>query len=126
MVAEKLQAMVLLGIANSRMKDFYDVAYLARHFDFDGAILTEAIAATFTRRRTSIPTTLPLALTDAFAADRAKQTQWRAFVRKAGLDTGEELAPIIEHIRGFAGPPLTAAATGAPFARTWTSPGLWR
>ena len=56
-VAEKLQAMVVLGIANSRMKDFYDIAHLAGHFAFDGSLLSEAIRATFERRRTSIPAT---------------------------------------------------------------------
>lgn len=124
-VAEKLQAMVMLGIANSRMKDFFDVAYLADHFAFEGPLLTEAIVATFERRRTELPTRIPMALTDAFAGDRAKQIQWNAFVRKAGLDVEERLDQIVARIRDFAGPPLSAAATGEPFEQTWTPSGPW-
>ena len=65
-VAEKLEAMVQLGMANSRMKDFYDVAVLAREFDFDGDLLARAIRATFERRGTVLPTTTPVALTEAW------------------------------------------------------------
>lgn len=74
-VAEKVQAMVLLGIANTRMKDFYDVVYLARHFGFDGRVLADALKATFARRRTPLPNGLPLALADEFASDAVKQRQ---------------------------------------------------
>ena len=65
-VAEKCQAMVKLGLANSRVKDFYDLWYLATHFDFDGVLLTEAIAATFQRRETELPSEVPLGLTSAY------------------------------------------------------------
>src|SRR5215210_5290390 len=83
-VAEKVEAIVQLGIANSRMKDFFDVAMLADLFPFDGALLARAIRATFARRLTALPHGLPVALTDAFANDASKRTQWTAFVRKAG------------------------------------------
>lgn len=91
-VAEKFQAMVILGLANSRMKDFYDVWILSRSYDFDEARLSRAIAATFERRATVIPLDVPVALTQAFAADAGKQRQWAAFVRDLavevpGLDT---------------------------------------
>ena len=65
----------LLGMANSRMKDFYDVAVLARDFDFEGDLLIRAIRATFERRKTSLPTTLPVALTTTFSEDPTKNTQ---------------------------------------------------
>jgi hypothetical protein len=58
-VAEKFETMVTLGIANSRMKDYYDIAVLARDFEFDGKTLTEAILATFKRRRTILPADIP-------------------------------------------------------------------
>ena len=67
------------------MKDFYDVAVLARDFDFDGEVLTRAIRATFERRKTMLPTATPVALTDAFAEDLTKMTQWSGFVRKANV-----------------------------------------
>jgi predicted nucleotidyltransferase component of viral defense system len=74
-VAEKLQAIVVLGIANSRMKDFYDLYVLARDFAFDGATLTAAIKATFKRRKTEIPHETPLALTEEFGRDDLKSVQ---------------------------------------------------
>lgn len=73
-VAEKFQAMVQLCIANSRMKDFYDVWALARQFEFDGTALCAAIQATFQRRQTPLPATAPLALTPEFSTDRQKAT----------------------------------------------------
>jgi predicted nucleotidyltransferase component of viral defense system len=78
-IAEKFQAMVALGRANSRMKDFFDIWMLSRTHDFDTDRLARAIAATFERRGTPVPTTTPDALSPAFAADIAKQAQWRAF-----------------------------------------------
>ncbi len=78
-IAEKFQAMVALGRANSRMKDFYDVWALFNTFSFDPKRLARAIAATFARRTTAIPETPPDALTDAFATDPAKKRQWTAF-----------------------------------------------
>lgn len=80
-IAEKFQAMVLLGRANSRMKDFYDIWILFKSYRFEDERLARAIAATFARRKTAIPEQVPDALTAAFAADPSKQQQWNAFVR---------------------------------------------
>lgn len=87
-IAEKFQAMVALGRANSRMKDFYDIWILSRSFTFDDDRLAQAIAATFARRKTAVPTELPDALTPAFAADEQKQKQWRAFIEDVAVDPG--------------------------------------
>lgn len=107
-VAEKFQAMAVLGRANSRMKDFYDIWVLARSYDFDGERLARAIAATFERRGMAIPAEPPDALTPAFAADAAKQAQWRAFI--------EDLEPapatldvVVEDLRTFLMPHATRA-----------------
>ncbi len=81
-IAEKFQAMVYLGRANSRMKDFYDVWVLSTAYEFDEARLAKAIAATFERRRTEIPSEVPDALTPEFARDANKRRQWDAFVRE--------------------------------------------
>jgi len=99
-IAEKFQAMVALGRANSRMKDFYDIWLLSRSFPFDDDRLARAIAATFARRGTEIPTGLPDALSSAFAADEQKQRQWRVFVEDVALDPGS-LADVIENLRTF-------------------------
>ncbi|TCU38645.1 nucleotidyl transferase AbiEii/AbiGii toxin family protein [Rhizobium azibense] len=87
-IAEKFQAMVALGRANSRMKDFYDIWILSKSFDFAGDRLARAIAATFARRETAVPADLPDALTSAFANDEQKQRQWSAFVRDVSADPG--------------------------------------
>lgn len=108
------------------MKDFYDLTVLARMFDFDGALLVRAIRATFVRRRTPLPVILPTGLTSAFAADPNKAIQWTAFVRKSGATDVEDLDVAIEAVRTFAELPLTAAATGAPFAWRWPPGGPWR
>lgn len=87
-IAEKFQAMVALGRANSRMKDFYDIWMLSKSFDFAGDRLARAIAATFARRETAVPVDLPDALTPAFANDEQKQLQWNAFIRDVSADPG--------------------------------------
>lgn len=97
-IAEKFQAMVMLGRANSRMKDFYDVWALARATAFDNGRLAAAIAATFKRRRTEIPVDAPDALTADFANDPDKQQQWAAFVR----GVGEEMPSLAETIAQLA------------------------
>jgi predicted nucleotidyltransferase component of viral defense system len=99
-VAEKFQAMVILGRANSRMKDFYDVWMLARSYDFEGDRLARAVAATFARRKTEIPADRPDALTPAFAEDPTKQQQWTAFVKDVAV-TPASLAEVIEDLAAF-------------------------
>ena len=83
-IAEKVEAMVQLGMANSRMKDFFDVMVLAGMYPFDGALLVRAFRATFERRGTPLPESRPVAWTPAFVVDPTKQTQWTAFLRKSG------------------------------------------
>jgi hypothetical protein len=85
-VAEKFQALCALGMANSRMKDYFDLWMLLRDGDLDDTELAHAIQATFTRRRTALPEGVPAGLSDAFAADAGKLTQWRAFVTKNKLN----------------------------------------
>jgi hypothetical protein len=108
-VAEKLEAMVKLGMANTRLKDFYDVAVLARDFAFDGDQLARAIRATFERRKTPLPMATPVALTAAFAEDPVKLTQWSGFVRKANVRDAGTLAQTIAAVREFVAAPLAAA-----------------
>jgi predicted nucleotidyltransferase component of viral defense system len=84
-IAEKLEALVKLGIANTRMKDFYDLWMLSREFAFDGTLLSDAIKATFKRRRTEIPADTPLALTDEFSRDSQKAKQWSCGASTVGV-----------------------------------------
>jgi predicted nucleotidyltransferase component of viral defense system len=99
-IAEKFQAMVNLGRANSRMKDFYDIWILARSHEFDGVRLARAIAATFARRKTGIPSERPDALTPAFAEDQTKQRQWTAFLEDVAITPGT-LAEVVEDLATF-------------------------
>ena len=100
-VAEKFEAMVARGDTNTRLKDFYDLWFLSRRFEFDKATLKKAIEATFARRGTSIPQ-LPEPFTDAFANDPIKQTQWSAFLRRNGLaKDAKPFAEIVKTIRDF-------------------------
>jgi predicted nucleotidyltransferase component of viral defense system len=124
-VAEKLEAMVRLGLANSRMKDFYDLVLLSRMFEFDGALLVRAIRATFERRGTPLPAGLPSALTPAFAGDPAKAAQWGAFMRKAGGADLGDLPAVAAEIARFAQRPLAAAAGAGPSPSRWPVGGPW-
>jgi predicted nucleotidyltransferase component of viral defense system len=126
MVAEKLQAIVVLGIANSRMKDFYDLYVLARDFAFDGATLTAAIKATFKRRKTEVPHETPLALREDFGRDNMKSVQWKAFVRKAGLQKDmPELQKVLLDLRKFLLLPLKGASGQGQIPKSWGAGGPW-
>lgn len=121
-VAEKLEAMVRLAEATSRLKDFYDVRKMSVLFDFEGPTLVDAIKATFNRRKTTIPTTLPEAFTQEFAI--AKQVQWEAFIRRNYLP-GEAFIDVIEAISKFLHRPLQAANRSETFGETWPAGGPW-
>lgn len=104
-VAEKVEAIVSLGVANSRMKDFYDLWMIAQTFSFDSAVLADAIQQTFERRRTAWPDQTPAGLTDAFASE--KSVQWRAYLaRDRLLAAPATLIEVIECLRTFLLPVL--------------------
>lgn len=125
-VAEKFQAMVALGIANSRMKDFYDVWVLAQSFEFNGPTLCRAIQATFKRRKTALPSEPPLALTGEFGTDAAKVKQWQAFIKKGKLDTGGmTLEQVCAFLNTFLMPPTQALAAGQVWTKNWPRTGPW-
>ena len=123
-IAEKLETMVALGIANSRMKDFFDLWVLSEHGEYDGLELTRAIDATFGRRRTPVPPGVPFALTDDFAADQQKQAQWQAFLGKNRL-AAVSLNDLVLDLRRFLMPPLTALAQGQAFPGNWSRASGW-
>lgn len=126
-IAEKFHAMVVLGEANSRMRDFFDIHALAQHEHFDGQVLTHALRATFDRRRTPIPDRLPLALTPAFAATTQKQIQWLGFLRRSGgLKAPVELGEVIGAVAPFLEPVITAAQRRTAFESIWPPGGPWR
>lgn len=123
-VAEKFQAMVALGMLNSRLKDFYDIWAIAGSFAFDGAVLSHAIQATFDRRQTPLPVETPPTLTPAFAKE--KQTQWTTFLRRTEIALAPEpFAAIQAQIAALVMPPALALRQGGAFAGGWPSGGPW-
>jgi hypothetical protein len=118
-VAEKFEAMVSLGVRNTRMKDFFDLRFLAGRFAFDGATLHNAIRATFERRKTDL-SAYAYPLSDAFAAEPDKQTQWAAFLRRNGLEKSQpSFAVVISELRAFIGPALAGDPGDWRPARGW-------
>ncbi len=125
-VAEKLEAMVKLGVLNSRMKDFFDLWFLCLHFEFHGKALADAVSRTFANRETEIIAE-PLALTPAFAEDETKRRQWQAFAAKSRApDAPAGLDEVIKRIAAFLGPVTTALHRGEPFHRTWRPSDGWQ
>jgi hypothetical protein len=126
-VAEKYEATVRLGIANSRMKDFYDVWIMLREFGFEGATFCSAIQTTFKRRNTPLPETTPLALTSEFSKDTSKQAQWGAFSSRARLRiVADDLESVIGRISSFLFPPTEALVSGRQFKSFWPPGGPWQ
>ena len=125
-IAEKFQAMVKLGVLNSRMKDFYDIWFLSRTFDFNGKVLREAIEKTFEKRKT--PVNLEAAVFDpSFGMDKDKDVQWRGFIRKAKLTgTPETFEEIVASVKRFLEPLAASIAERKVFNNIWTAPGPWR
>lgn len=123
-VAEKLEVLASLGIANSRMKDYFDLWILSRHTEFDGDTLRRAIRATFDRRKTILPPDIPFGLTDGFAQDIQKQTQWQAFLGKNRLEA-LHLEDVVASLRDFLRPVIAAASTDTEYPHHWPAGGPW-
>lgn len=125
-VAEKVDAIILLGLQNSRMKDYYDLWTLARRFSFDAAPLAEALDATLKRRGRKLPSQMLSGLTEEFADNPTKRTQWKAFLRRTipgqmDLDLGE----IVLVLREFMAPVLESILFGKKPRLHWTPGGGW-
>ncbi|GMU93183.1 MAG: hypothetical protein AMXMBFR4_22410 [Candidatus Hydrogenedentota bacterium] len=124
-IAEKFQAMVKLGVLNSRMKDFYDIWALSRAFDFSGVALATAISATFDARNTSLPGE-PTVFQDSFALDKGKDTQWQAFLKRSNLGTSTTFLDVALAIKKFLSPLVAAILENSTPGMAWTAPGPWR
>jgi hypothetical protein len=125
-VAEKFEAMVKLGIANSRMKDIHDVRMLARLFSFPGKLLREAITNTFARRKTALPVSMPTVFTPEFYDNGAKKQQWLAFVEKnRSYVQAITLQEAVGEIERFVMPLVTSGEDEHPEQGTWPPGGPW-
>ena len=124
-IAEKVEALTKLGLLNSRMKDYYDLALLSRMYPFEAEHLIEAIVATCRHRGTRIEAE-PIGLTEAFYADAARATQWRAFLRRSRFpEESGDLEKLVAEVRRLAFPLLAAAANEKPFKAHWPADGPW-
>ncbi|MBX7237317.1 MAG: nucleotidyl transferase AbiEii/AbiGii toxin family protein [Caldilineales bacterium] len=120
-VAEKVEAMIVLDQINSRMKDFYDIWLIAQRFEFEGRLLQQAIQTTFHRRHTELPRGVPVALSDSFAMK--KQDLWRTFVIRYGLGSVAPLdfGSVVEGLRAFLMPIINTES----FSGHWSNSQIW-
>lgn len=126
-VAEKLEAMVVLGDRNSRIKDFFDLHHLASHFEFDRETLVEAVRRTFNRRRTPVHEEVPIALTRAYLDNPSRPVQMRAFARRARIKIPEGFADDCARVLdAFLSPVLEDLRTNETRQGTWLPDGKWQ
>lgn len=127
-VAEKLEAVVVLGHANSRIKDYYDLGMLPRARAFEGELLVEAIRRTFARRSTPIPDGVPDGLSDEFARTPLHAGRWIGFLNKSQLLVADrpDLEQIVREIRSFALPALEAVRRANSLHTRWPAGGPWQ
>jgi len=117
-IAEKFQALVALGMTNSRMKDYYDLWALATAVDLDTKKIAAAIVATFNRRQTEIPHAAPVGLTAEFGNDEAKIRQWRLYLESLGVEP-VGLTTVVSRIADYVMPASAiAAGRAAPNAES--------
>lgn len=125
-IAEKFNAMIVLGMANSRMKDYFDIWMLSRNFTIEADVLREAIRQTFDKRHTDLPLDEPIALSEEFYSNDSKQSQWKGFVRKQRrLDSAPTLEEIIEVLRAFLLPVVFEIGKNALTVKTWSPENGW-
>ncbi len=117
-VAEKLDAILSLMEFSSRMKDYYDIYYLANKFEFDGKILSEALKKTFANREHSF-TLEQFEQVMEFDSDAAMQKKWKAFIRKIDTKT-DDYSTVLKTIKAFLAKPFTATVNGNEFIKQWS------
>ena len=126
-IAEKLDAMLELGMLNSRMKDFYDIAVLCDRFPFKGQDLQMAVRTALKEKSRAFLSSPPIAFTDEFAQDGDKNIQWAAFLHRIGKSTQTmALAQVVQKIRNFLLPVLQNLNSGEEFNKIWVPGGPWR
>ena len=124
-IAEKFQTLCFHGIANSRMKDYYDLWFLGHNTELAGELLCQAMQATFQRRETNFPAGIPVGLTEKFSRNEQKQVQWNAFVRRNAL-AELSLFEVTNFLADFLLPVARAAQEDSVFTKTWSAKGYWQ
>jgi len=114
-------------MANSRMKDYFDIWMLSRNFTIEADVLREAIKQTFSKRRTELPQSEPVAFSEDFFSNESKQNQWKGFIRKQRrLDSVPNLSEIIDVLRTFLLPIVFEIDTDILTVKTWSPEHGWK
>ena len=125
-VSEKFEAMIKLGLLNSRMKDFYDIWLMMHQFDFEGSKLTEALRRTFAYRKTEVPEGKKLFAKEIYDEKSDRQTLWKAFLNKGDIKhVPEKLSSVAKEIERFLYEPLNAINESEKFDARWKASGPW-
>jgi len=119
-ISEKFQAMVMLGLANSRMKDFYDIGVIAHAMPLEGDLLLQAVKATFERRKTNITVEPLFVFSDEFIQDNGKDTQWNAFLNKNNLDDKTDFAYAVNEVVQLLLPVYESIVNQHSFDKQWS------
>jgi len=126
-VSEKFEAMVKLGLLNSRMKDFYDIWLMMHRFDFNGARLSEALKRTFSHRKTPLPEQKPLFAKEIYDEKSDRQELWKSFLKRGNIKhVPEKLCATARGIEEFLIKPLDAINKEGAFNEEWQASGPWR
>jgi hypothetical protein len=125
-IAEKLEAMLVLGLGNSRMKDYFDLWMLSETMAFEMQDLHSAVVSTIQRRKTALPNDVPVGLSESFGADATKQTQWAAFLRKMGRHEAPDLPVIVARLHEFLMPVIRTIGAESVEQCRWPPGGPWR
>jgi predicted nucleotidyltransferase component of viral defense system len=125
LIAEKMQSLTILGDANTRMKDFYDIWLLSHQVELEGETLSAAILNTFKKRNTEIPRNLSEAISDKYAI--RQENQWQAFLCNSNLDQKDipNFEQVIAEIKKFIDPILSEASQGIRLISNWNPSGYW-
>jgi hypothetical protein len=125
-VSEKFHTISYHGMANSRMKDYYDLFLLAKIFEFQGNLLAQAISMTFERRNTLIREEVPLGLSKSFMKESTKQRMWKSFLERIGENPRNlTLETAVKTLQEFLVPPTTALFNKKKFSQHWNPGGPW-
>ncbi|MBN2723151.1 MAG: nucleotidyl transferase AbiEii/AbiGii toxin family protein [Deltaproteobacteria bacterium] len=125
-IAEKFNAMIVLGMANSRMKDYYDIWMLSKSFNIEANVLRLAIKQTFNKRQTAFPDAEPIALSDEFFQNESKQNQWKGFIRRQKrINSAPDLREIVKSLRIFLLPIVIQLDSESVTINTWTPENGW-
>jgi len=126
-VSEKFEAIVKLGLLNSRMKDFYDIWLIMRQFNFNGVSFTESLKRTFRHRKTPLPEDKPLFAEEIYDEKSDRQTLWKAFLKRRDIKhSPEKLRTIAREIEEFLIKPLDAIKKEQWFNEEWKAAGVWK